>query len=60
MRINEVPYKVLLPRKFWKQANSKTELKMLIINYFNVNYPNYEIKKVIQIGDIYMAVCVRR
>ncbi len=59
MQINRVPYKVLLPRRFWEQANNKSQLKKLIETYFNQSYPQYRIKKVIQSGGAYIAICER-
>ncbi|MCP1164830.1 hypothetical protein NKS31_17835 [Bacillus sp. 1813sda1] len=58
MRLTE--YQVLLPNKFWNLAESKDELKQMIEQYFEVGYPHYEIQRIIQSGQAYVAVCTRR
>ncbi|HDR7788031.1 TPA: hypothetical protein ACGW22_003554 [Bacillus paranthracis] len=58
MRLTE--YQVLLPNKFWDLAKSKDELKRMIEKYFKVGYPHYEIQRIIQSGQAYVAVCTRR
>ncbi|MDF2020055.1 MULTISPECIES: hypothetical protein [unclassified Bacillus (in: firmicutes)] len=55
-----IEYQVLLPNKFWDLAESKDELKKMIIRYFKVRYPHYEIQRIIQSGQAYVAVCTRR
>ncbi|MED1113392.1 MULTISPECIES: hypothetical protein [Bacillus cereus group] len=52
-----VSYQVLLPNKFWELAESKEELKQMIKQYFNSNYPNYRIQRVIRSGESYVAIC---
>lgn len=44
---------VLLPKKFWEQAQSKEELKQLISEYISVCYPGYTVLEVHK----YYAVC---
>ncbi|MBY7109958.1 hypothetical protein ACQKF0_16290 [Bacillus wiedmannii] len=58
MRLTE--YQVLLPNKFWSLAESKDELKQMIEQYLKIGYPHYEIQRIIQSGQAYIAVCVRR
>ncbi|QWI46695.1 hypothetical protein [Bacillus mycoides] len=60
MQINLVPYQVLLPQKFWEQANNEEELNQVIDQYFSVGYPHYEIQKIIKSGQAYLAICIRR
>ncbi|MEJ9256040.1 hypothetical protein [Bacillus wiedmannii] len=55
-----IEYQVLLPNKFWDLAESKDELKKMIKRYFKVGYPHYEIQRIIQSGQAYLAVCTRR
>ncbi|HFU7086091.1 TPA: hypothetical protein ACGN8S_001096 [Bacillus cereus] len=55
-----IEYQVLLPNKFWDLAESKDELKKMIKRYFKVDYPHYEIQRIIQSGQAYVAVCTRR
>ncbi|MGG5737769.1 hypothetical protein [Bacillus cereus group sp. IBL03679] len=55
-----IEYQVLLPNKFWQLAKSKDELKQMIEHYFSVGYPHYEIKRIINSGQAYVAVCTRR
>ncbi|ALC52877.1 hypothetical protein ACN91_15210 [Bacillus cereus] len=55
-----IEYQVLLPNKFWDLAESKDELKKMIKRYFKVGYPHYEIQQIIQSGQVYVAVCIRR
>ncbi|MHC2833798.1 hypothetical protein [Bacillus sp. F9_6S_D1_P_5] len=55
-----IEYQVLLPNKFWDLAESKDELKKMIKRYFKVVYPHYEIQRIIQSGQAYVAVCTRR
>ncbi|MBT2579472.1 hypothetical protein J7E43_19080 [Bacillus sp. ISL-8] len=55
-----IEYQVLLPNKFWELAKSKDELKQMIEQYFSVGYPHYEIKRIIESGQAYVAVCTRR
>ncbi|MEM5637245.1 hypothetical protein AAHB65_23190 [Bacillus toyonensis] len=55
-----IEYQVLLPNKFWDLARSKDELKQMIEQYFSVEYPNYEIQRIIKSGQAYVAVCTRR
>lgn len=38
--------RVMLPRKYWQQAQSKQELKWLIGDYINKLYPGYEVLEV--------------
>lgn len=45
--------RVILNSDFWEQAQSKAELKQLIGNYMNKNYPGY---RVIEVGKYY-AIC---
>lgn len=45
--------RIILNSDFWKQAQSKAELKQLIGNYMNKNYPGY---RVIEVGKYY-AIC---
>lgn len=45
--------RVQLNSDFWKQAQSKAELKQLIGNYMNKNYPGY---RVVEVGKYY-AIC---
>ncbi|PEU76782.1 hypothetical protein CN386_16210 [Bacillus cereus] len=58
MRLTE--YQVLLPNKFWSLAESKDELKQMIEQYLKIGYLHYEIQRIIQSGQAYIAVCVRR
>ncbi|PDY44522.1 hypothetical protein [Bacillus pseudomycoides] len=60
MQINLVSYQVLLPRKFWEQANNEEELSQIIEKYFSVGYPHYEIQEVIESGQAHLAICIRR
>ncbi|HHP5740429.1 MULTISPECIES: hypothetical protein [Bacillus cereus group] len=55
-----IEYQVLLPNRFWDLAKSKDELKRMIERYFKVGYPHYEIQRIIQSGQAYVAVCTRR
>ncbi|MFA2857595.1 hypothetical protein [Bacillus paranthracis] len=55
-----IEYQVLLPNKFWDLAKNKDELKLMIEKYFKVGYPHYEIQRIIQSGQAYVAVCTRR
>ncbi|PFJ21900.1 hypothetical protein COI92_29940 [Bacillus anthracis] len=55
-----IEYQVLLPKKFWDLAESKDELKKMIKRHFKVGYPHYEIQRIIQSGQAYVAVCTRR
>ncbi|WP_255294138.1 hypothetical protein [Bacillus toyonensis] len=43
MQINLVTYQVLLPQKFWEEANDEEELGKMIRRYFRVGYPHYAI-----------------
>ena len=45
--------RVILNSAFWEQAQSKKELKQLIGNYMNKNYPGYH---VVEVGKYY-AIC---
>lgn len=45
--------RVMLPRKFWEQAQSKEQLKQLIGNYMAVSYPDYTVLEVHK----YYAIC---
>lgn len=45
--------RVILNKKLWQQAQSKEELKQLIGNYINKNYPGYH---VVEVGKYY-AIC---
>ncbi|WP_270394507.1 hypothetical protein [Bacillus paranthracis] len=58
--MNLIEYQVLLPNKFWNLAESKDELKQMIEQYFKVGYPHYEIQRIIQSGQAYVAICTRR
>ncbi|MBJ8103614.1 MULTISPECIES: hypothetical protein [Bacillus cereus group] len=60
MQINLATYQVLLPQKFWEQANNEEELSQMIEKYFSVGYPRYEIQRIIKNGQAYVAVCTRR
>ncbi|MCU5039337.1 hypothetical protein OB972_07120 [Bacillus cereus] len=55
-----IEYQVLLPSKFWDLARSEDELKELIQKYFKIGYPHYEIQRIIQSGQAYVAICTRR
>lgn len=55
-----IEYQVLLPNKFWDLAKSKDELKQMIEQYFSVDYPHYEIKRIIKNGQAHIAICIRR
>ncbi|MGQ3739339.1 hypothetical protein [Bacillus sp. Fil] len=55
-----IEYQVLLPDKFWDLAKSKDESKQMIEKYLKIGYPHYEIQRIIQSGQAYIAVCVRR
>ncbi|UYW68490.1 hypothetical protein [Bacillus cereus] len=55
-----IEYQVLLPNKFWDLAESKNELKKMIKRFFKVGYSHYEIQRIIQSGQAYVAVCTRR
>ncbi|OOR10202.1 hypothetical protein BW897_23995 [Bacillus cereus] len=60
MQINLVTYQVLLPQKFWEQANSEEELNQMIKKYFSVGYPYYEIQTIIGDEKSNIAICIRR
>lgn len=60
MQINLVTYQVLLPQKFLNLAKNKDELKQMIERYFSIGYPHYEIQRIIESGQAYVAVCTRR
>ncbi|EJP84673.1 hypothetical protein [Bacillus cereus] len=60
MQINLVTYQVLLPQKFWEEANDEAELSKMIKHYFRVGYPHYVIKKIINDGESHIAICERR
>ncbi|QWH10322.1 hypothetical protein EXW38_02445 [Bacillus mycoides] len=60
MQINLATYQVLLPQKFWEQANNEEELNQVINQYFSVGYPHYEIQKIIKSGQAHLAICIRR
>lgn len=36
--------KVVLPAKFWEEAQNKEHLKQLVLNYMRKNYPTYQVK----------------
>ncbi|MEJ9124415.1 hypothetical protein P4I92_11930 [Bacillus cereus] len=55
-----IEYQVLLPDKFWDLARSEDELKEMIQKYFKIGYPYYEIQRIIQSGQSYVAICTRR
>lgn len=55
MVLNQIPYKVLLPERLWKEANDKKHLKRLVLEYME-RYPHY---KVIKIQGKF-AVCIRK
>ncbi|HFJ9461217.1 hypothetical protein P4I94_05765 [Bacillus cereus] len=55
-----IEYQVLLPDKFWDLARSEDELKEMIQKYFKIGYPHYEIQRIIQSGQSYVAICRRR
>ncbi|AFQ19369.1 hypothetical protein P9Y62_22660 [Bacillus thuringiensis] len=55
-----IEYQVLLPSKFWDLARSEDELKEIIQKYFKIGYPHYEIQRIIQSGQAYVAICTRR
>ncbi|PFJ07796.1 hypothetical protein COD67_21530 [Bacillus cereus] len=54
-----VEYQVLLPNKFWDLAKSKEELKQMIKHYIHNSYPEYQIEKVIEKNESYIAICIR-
>lgn len=45
--------RVMLNTDFWKQAQSKQELKQLIGNYMSKNYPDYIVLEIHK----YYAIC---
>lgn len=47
---------VVLPEWCFAQANDKEEIKQLVLEYMNKNYPDYQVKQ-IKNG---MAVCIRK
>jgi len=49
--------RVQLNSEFWKQAQSKEELKQLIGNYMAKNYPNY---RVIEVHKYYCICEIER
>ncbi|MBM7585813.1 hypothetical protein JOC86_002355 [Bacillus pakistanensis] len=51
---NNVPYRVLLPKRLWSEARDKEHLKRLVLEYMQ-RYPNYVVKGV-KNG---MAICER-
>jgi hypothetical protein len=51
----EVPYKVLLPKWIWEKAQSKEELKRLVLDYMK-RYPHYHVKGIKE-GK---AICERK
>ncbi|MDA1775755.1 hypothetical protein BK742_29425 [Bacillus thuringiensis serovar pingluonsis] len=55
-----IEYQVLLPSKFWELARSEDGLKEMIQKYFKIGYPHYEIQRIIQSGQAYVAICTRR
>ncbi|HDR7854824.1 hypothetical protein ACS47_07865 [Bacillus cereus] len=55
-----IEYQVLLPSKFWELARSEDRLKEMIQKYFKIGYPHYEIQRIIQSGQAYVAICTRR
>ncbi|HDR8114346.1 MULTISPECIES: hypothetical protein [Bacillus] len=55
-----IEYQVLLPSKFWDLARSEDKLKEMIQKYFKIGYPHYEIQRIIQSGQAYVAICTRR
>lgn len=55
-----IEYQVLLPSKFWDLARNEDELKEIIQKYFKIGYPHYEIQRIIQSGQAYVAICTRR
>ncbi|PDZ03918.1 hypothetical protein CON03_20625 [Bacillus cereus] len=57
--MQNVPYKVLLPSAFWREAKSKDEIKERIKQYFRTSYPECQIKKVIKENGSYIAICTR-
>ena len=56
MMFSSVPSKVLLPRKFWEEAQSNEHFKELVIKYIRKSYPDYSIKA---IKDGF-AICERK
>ncbi|CAH2465072.1 hypothetical protein [Bacillus mycoides] len=60
MQINLASYHVLLPQKFWKQANNVEEINQMIEQYFSVGYPHYEIQQITESGQAHLAICIRR
>ncbi|MCP1124594.1 hypothetical protein NKR74_14985 [Bacillus sp. 3103sda1] len=57
--MDHVKCNVLLPQKFWKESNSKDELKQKIERYFSISYPNYSVKRIEKSGESYIALCTR-
>lgn len=55
MILNTVPYKVLLPRWIWEEAEDKEHFKKLVMGYME-RYPHY---KVVRIQEKF-AICVRK
>lgn len=53
--MSDVPYKVLLPRWIWEQAQSKEQFRQLVVEYMQ-RYPHYQ---VIGIKDGF-AICKRK
>ena len=53
--IDETPYKVLLPRWIWEEAQSKEHFKQLVLEYMQ-RYPHYKVKSV----QGKFAICERR
>ncbi|MED1403811.1 hypothetical protein P4U07_13415 [Bacillus mycoides] len=54
-----VVYQVLLPQKFWEQANNEEELNQMIKQYFSISYPKYKIQEISENGKSHVAICTR-
>jgi hypothetical protein len=52
----QVPFRVLLPERFWKEARDRDHFKQLLADYMRIGYPNYVVKSIKE-G---FAICERR
>ncbi|PEZ81279.1 hypothetical protein CN374_30185 [Bacillus cereus] len=57
--MNLATYQVLLPQKFWEQANNEEELSQMIKLYFSVSYPKYKIQRISENEKSHVAICTR-
>lgn len=56
MRLSDVPYKVLLPKWIWEEAQNEVHFKQLVLQYMQKSYPYY---KVIKVKEKF-AICERK